>query len=237
MKTLPLDKLEVFFLEAKHSGVFELYYTELSTGLRRGELLGIHWEDIDFDAGSIYIQRQITRLNGVVKESPLKTKNAYRQILVAPEVVQMLKEKKEREDGFSIYSFSSPTGGPMCPDSMLKMLHRVLKRAGMEEIPFHSLRHPYVKHTTKKYSLQKQKSQATVSDNLGFLFLLYWNRSCTLYSISILPPGYSRTLSIRRSARAVVRPVASASSFVMLFRWTCLSASSCSRFACAVNAA
>ena len=145
MKTLPLDKLEAFFLEAKHSGVFELYYTELSTGLRRGELLGIHWDDIDFDEGSIYIQRQITRLNGVVKESPLKTKNAYCQILVAPEAIEMLKEKKEREDGFSIYVFSLPKGGPMCPDSMLKMLRRVLKRAEMEEMLFHSLRHPYVK--------------------------------------------------------------------------------------------
>ena len=162
MKTLPLDKLEAFFLEAKHSGVFELYYTELSTGLRRGELLGIKWEDVDFDAGSIYIQRQITRLNGVVKESPLKTKNAYRQIIVAPEVIQMLKEKKEREDGFSAYAFSSPVGGPMCPDSMLKMLHRVLHRAGLEEIPFHSLR-----HTFATLALQNGVDVKTLSGLLG----------------------------------------------------------------------
>ena len=72
-----------------------------------------------------------------MKASPLKTKNTYRQIIVAPEVIQMLKEKKEREDGFSPYVFSSPTGGPMCPDSMLHMLHRVLKRAGLEKIRFH----------------------------------------------------------------------------------------------------
>ena len=162
MRTLPLDKLEAFFLEAKHSGVFELYYTELSTGLRRGELLGIKWEDVDFDAGSIYIQRQITRLNGVVKESPLKTKNAYRQIIVAPEVIQMLKEKKEREDGFSAYVFSSPAGGPMRPDSMLKMLHRVLHRAGLEEIPFHSLR-----HTFATLALQNGVDVKTLSGLLG----------------------------------------------------------------------
>ena len=89
MKTLPLDQLEAFFAEAKRTGVFELYYTELSTGLRRGELLGIRWEDIDFNAGSIYIQRQITRVGGEVKASPLKTKNAYRQIIVAPEVIHI----------------------------------------------------------------------------------------------------------------------------------------------------
>ncbi len=82
MKTLPLKDLSAFFDEAKRSGVFELYYTELSTGLRRGELLGIRWTDIDFDASAVYIQRQITRLNGEIKISPLKTKNAYRQILL-----------------------------------------------------------------------------------------------------------------------------------------------------------
>ena len=162
MKTLPLDKLGAFFLEAKHSGVFELYYPELSTGLRRGELLGIKWEDVDFDVGSIYIQRQITRLNGVIRESPLKTKNAYRQIIVAPEVIRMLKEKKEREDGFSVYVFSSPNGGPMCPDSMLKMLHRVLHRAGLEEIPFHSLR-----HTFATLALQNGVDVKTLSGLLG----------------------------------------------------------------------
>lgn len=143
MKTLPLDDLQAFFAEAKHSGVFELYYTELSTGLRRGELLGIKWEDINFDAGSVYTQRQITRVNGKVQESPLKTKNAYRQIILPTEVAQMLWEKREREDGFSVYAFSSPTGGPMCPDSMLNMLHRVLKRAGLEMIRFHDLRHTF----------------------------------------------------------------------------------------------
>ena len=162
MKTLPLDKLEAFFTEAKRSGVFELYYTELSTGLRRGELLGIKWEDVNFAAGSVYIQRQITRVRGEVKESPLKTKNAYRQIILAPEAVQMLREKKEREAGFSAYVFASPSGGPMCPDSMLNMLHRVLKRAGLEMIRFHDLR-----HTFSVLALQNGVDVKTLSGILG----------------------------------------------------------------------
>lgn len=88
-------------------------------------------------------------------------KSAYRQIIVPPEVAEILKQKKDRENGFSEYVFSSPTGGPISPDSVLKMLHRVLKRAGLEKVRFHALRHPYVKLTTKNKSLQKQKSQAT----------------------------------------------------------------------------
>lgn len=77
MKILPLDCLATFFEEARRSGVFELYYIDLSTGLRRGELLGLKWSDIDLNKGIIRIQRQILRQNGSVVEAPLKTKNSY----------------------------------------------------------------------------------------------------------------------------------------------------------------
>ncbi len=162
IEILPLTDLQKFFEEAKKSGVFELYFTELATGLRRGELLGLKWTDIDFTANSIYIQRQITRTDGEVKESPLKTKNAYRQIIVPPEVSQILKEKKDRENGFSEYVFSSPTGGPISPDSVLKMLHRVLKRAGLEKVRFHALR-----HTFATMALQNGVDVKTLSGLLG----------------------------------------------------------------------
>ena len=78
IKILPLDCLNTFFEEAKRSGVFELYYVDLSTGLRRGELLGLKWSDIDLNKGVIRVQRQILRQNGAVVEAPLKTKNSYR---------------------------------------------------------------------------------------------------------------------------------------------------------------
>ena len=162
MKTLPLDDLKAFFEEAKRSGVYELYYTEMATGLRRGELVGIKWTDINFDENSICIQRQITRVNGKVQESPLKTKNAYRQIIVPPEVTAMLKEKMEQEDGKSVYAFSAKSGDAMCPDSMLDMLHRVLKRAGLEEIRFHDLR-----HTFATLAIQNGVDVKTLSGLLG----------------------------------------------------------------------
>ena len=101
-------------------------------------------------------------MNGKVQESPLKTKNAYRQIILPADVLKILKEKKDREAGFSSYVFSSPTGGPMCPDSMLNMLHRVLKRAGLEKIRFHDLR-----HTFSVLALQNGVDVKTLSGILG----------------------------------------------------------------------
>ena len=162
MKTLPLEDLGKFFAEAKRSGVFELYYTELSTGLRRGEILALKWSDIDFNSNTIYIHCQITRENGVVKESPLKTKNAYRQIVIAPELTQILREKKEHDCGFSDYVFPSPRGGPISPDSVLHMLHRVLERAGLDRVRFHDLR-----HTFATMALQNGVDVKTLSGLLG----------------------------------------------------------------------
>ena len=64
IKTLPVEQFQSFLREARESGVFELYYLELATGLRRGELLGLKWEDIDLERGDLRVRRQISRING-----------------------------------------------------------------------------------------------------------------------------------------------------------------------------
>ena len=73
--------LAKFLWEAKASGVYEMYYIELATGLRRGELLGLKWSDIDFANRVIRVQRQVARINGEIMEAPLKTKNSYRNMI------------------------------------------------------------------------------------------------------------------------------------------------------------
>ncbi|MFR6627642.1 MAG: tyrosine-type recombinase/integrase, partial [Flavonifractor plautii] len=90
MKTLLVEQLQSFRREAKDSGVFELYYLELATGLRRGELLGLKWEDIDLERGDLRVRRQIARINGEVVEAPLKTKNAYRTLPLAEDTIGVL---------------------------------------------------------------------------------------------------------------------------------------------------
>ena len=157
MKTLPVEQLTSFLREAKESGVFELYYIELATGLRRGELLGLRWEDIDLVQGSLRVQRQVARINGEVVEAPLKTKSAYRPLPLSADAVGVLQEQRKKS-GSSPYVFPSPTGGPISPDSVLHMLHRVLKRAGLSKVRFHDLRHPNVKPKTQIFSTQNQSA-------------------------------------------------------------------------------
>ena len=161
MKTLPVEQLTSFLREAKESGVFEMYYIELSTGLRRGELLGLKWEDIDFEHANLRVKRQIARINGEVVEAPLKTKNAYRTLPLAEDTIQVLKQQKKKV-GSNPWVFPSPTGGPISPDSVLHMLHRVLKRAGLPRVRFHDLR-----HTFATLALQNGVDIKTVSGMLG----------------------------------------------------------------------
>ena len=164
MQTLPVEQLTSFLREAKDSGVFALYYIDLTTGLRRGELLGLKWSDIDLEKGDLRVQRQIGRINGKIIEMPLKTKNAYRTLPLSADAIDVLKMQKCKV-GNSEWVFPSPTGGPMSPDSvlhMLQMLQRVLKRAGLPRIRFHDLR-----HTFATLALQNGVDIKTVSGMLG----------------------------------------------------------------------
>lgn len=69
---------------------------------------------------------------------------------------------QQKEMANSEYVFPSPTGGPISPDSVLHMLHRVLKRAGLPKVRFHDLR-----HTFATLALQNGVDVKTVSGMLG----------------------------------------------------------------------
>ena len=194
MKTLPVEQLASFLREAKESGVFELYYVELATGLRRGELLGLKWEDLDLDRGDLRVRRQIARINGEVVEAPPKTKNAYRTLPLAKDTIDVLDQQKKKV-GSSPWVFPGPTGGPMSPDSVLHMLHRVLKRAGLPGVRFHDLR-----HTFATLALQTGVDVKTVSGMLGH------------YSAGFTPDTYAHvTTSAQRQAAKAMEHVLSGS--------------------------
>lgn len=160
MQTIPAEQLQAFLAEAKATEVYEMYYIELATGLRRGELLGLKWEDIDWKNGVIRVRRQIARVDGRIVEAPLKTKNSYRTVTISLQAVEVLKQQKEKTN--DQYVFPSPNGGPISPDSVNNMLKRVLERAGIPKVRFHDLR-----HTFATLALQNGIDIKTVSSMLG----------------------------------------------------------------------
>lgn len=80
---------------------------------------------------------------------------------MSEDIIRVLKQQK-KEIGSSPWVFPSPTGGPISPDSVLHMLHRVLKRAGLPKVRFHDLR-----HTFATLALQNGVDIKTVSGMLG----------------------------------------------------------------------
>ncbi len=160
MQTIPLEQLDAFLKEARETGVYAMYYIELATGLRRGELLGLKWQDIEWKNGIIRVRRQIARVDGQIVEAPLKTKNSYRAVTISQQAIEVLKQQKEKTN--DQYVFPSPNGGPISPDSVNNMLKRVLERAGIPKIRFHDLR-----HTFATIALQNGVDIKTVSSMLG----------------------------------------------------------------------
>ncbi len=158
MKTLTADQLSAFFQEARDSGVYELYYLDLATGLRRGELLGLKWTDVDFQHGVLKIQRAISRQSG---RSPAENEKRLPHPALSADAIDVLMQQR-RKTGNSEWVFPSPTGGPMSPDSVLHMLHRVLKRAGLPKVRFHDLR-----HTFATLALKSGVDVKTLSSMLG----------------------------------------------------------------------
>ena len=127
---------------------------------RRGELLGLKWQDINWKNGVIKVRRQIARVDGQIKEAPLKTKNAYCTVTISQQAIEVLKEQKKKTN--DTYVFPSPNGGPISPDSVNNMLKRVLERAGIPKVRFHDLR-----HTFATIALQNGLDIKTVSGMLG----------------------------------------------------------------------
>ena len=112
MKVLPEEKIRPYLMEADKRGLLAPFYLELTTGLRRGELLGLKWEDLDLDRGDLRVRRQISCINGEVVEAPLKTKNAHRTLPLAEDAVSVLLKQKKKA-GSSPWVFPSPSGGPI----------------------------------------------------------------------------------------------------------------------------
>lgn len=265
MKILPEDKIGPYLAEAERRGLLAAFYLELTTGLRRGELLALLWTDLDVENMTISVSKQVNRINGELVVSQPKTPNSIRKLAIPQRAVELLVEEHAKHP-HSPYLFVSPKTGTMFdPDSFRHTHEKILKAIGAEHIRFHDLRHPYVKHTTKIFSLrlmdfqaqaypdarrktrgacqlhqggQSQSPVRPLCNRKRFSCLPPQSKiSRILYAISIRLSGYTSTRSISSSASSVVSVSASKIALDASFRLSCRTCSSCFCFACANTAA
>ncbi len=142
MQVLTAEEIQRMLIQAREEGFFELFLLELSTGLRRGEICALQWDDLNFTTGELRIQRQVHRVKGKLLTSQPKTKASSRIVILPSPVLNVLKEYKKTIA--SRWMFPSPVSedSPRDPAAVRKRLSLILEHAECKHVRFHDLQHP-----------------------------------------------------------------------------------------------
>ena len=143
MQVLNREELQRLMIQAKAEGCYELFLLELSTGLRRGELLALQWEDLNEETGELRVERQVTRTGGQLVVSTPKTKASVRTLVLPMPVVEALVEYRTAVRSRWMFPSPKKEDSPRDPASCRKKLETILERAGCRHVRFHDLRHTF----------------------------------------------------------------------------------------------
>ena len=173
MKILPQEKIGMYLAEAEKRGLLAAFYLELTTGLRRGELLALQWTDLDAESKTLAITKQVNRINGELVVSPPKTRNSVRTLALPQQAVDLLIAEHKRHPR-NPYLFPSPKTGTMYdPDAFRRTHDKILKAIGTEHIRFHDLRHTFATLSLKSGVDVKTLSGALGHYSAGFTLNTY----------------------------------------------------------------
>ncbi|MEV2281227.1 site-specific integrase [Paenibacillus larvae] len=160
LDNVPADQYRIAFILA------------LYTGMRRGEILGLRWKDVDLKTGKASIRQALTKTKmGLIFQEP-KTKNAKRQIALSQEVISALKKHKHWVNKNMVQHGPEyqnhdlvcchEDGRPIAPRTLQNVLHKRCEALELPNIRFHDLR-----HTHATIMLQLGQHPKVVSERLG----------------------------------------------------------------------
>ena len=145
------NQLETF-LEAIRGQEYwcDFFYVEVMTGLRRGEICGLKWQDIDFEENKLRVKRSVSvKRGGGVNIGETKTETGVRCIEMPPSVADLLKNRKQMAITEWVFpAFLNPEQ-PIHPQAAYRKLKVILKNAELPMIRFHDLRHTFATHATQ----------------------------------------------------------------------------------------
>ena len=145
------NQLETF-LEAIRGQEYwcDFFYVEVMTGLRRGEICGLKWQDIDFEENKLRVKRSVSvKRGGGVNIGETKTETGVRCIEMPPSVADLLKNRNQSAITEWVFpAFLNPEQ-PIHPQAAYRKLKVILKNAELPMIRFHDLRHTFATHATQ----------------------------------------------------------------------------------------
>ena len=162
------NQLSEFLSSSKAHRLWPAIYLAASTGMRRGEVLGVRWGDIDLDAQRVSVHRAIVAIAYETAESTVKTRHSRRVVDLAPDTVDVLLAwRQQRIDevgsvGFDDIVFARPDGTMLHPHTLSQAFERLVIRSGQPVIRFHDLR-----HTHATLMLKAGAPLKVVSERLG----------------------------------------------------------------------
>ena len=153
-RTLTIPESKAFFAAAAGDRLEALYVLALTMRLRRGELLGPKWADIDLEKTTLSVNRSVDTLYGPPEEKAPKRQSSRRTVVLVPEAVAALRlhrihQAEERLAAGPTWRerdlvFPTTLGSPMLGDNLLKRnLRPLLEKAGLPPLTFHELRHTF----------------------------------------------------------------------------------------------
>ncbi len=149
---LTTQQAKLFLEVVRQHRLYALFTVATVLGLRRGETVALMWSDIDWEQGTLHIQRTASRLprRGIVVRKP-KTKKSNRFIKMPSFIVHTLKDHKAQQEQEKMKTegtwldqnlvFCNTLGGYIEPDYLLRILRTMLIKAQLPNITFHDLRH------------------------------------------------------------------------------------------------
>ncbi|MFR1480846.1 MAG: site-specific integrase, partial [Hydrogeniiclostridium mannosilyticum] len=160
----------------------------LFAGMRISEIAALQWKDIDLKNGFIQVRRNVQRVKNheagqrktINQIGTPKSPKAFRSIPIISILMKSLKGYEKSTVKPEAFVIAKKGGSAYDVRTIQRYFKKIISVLKLDNYRFHDLRHPYVKHTTKKYNSEKQKTQTTnlSADSLGFLFLLFILRLC-----------------------------------------------------------